>query len=506
MKFTSFNTVDRFQLYVLFKHFNETIYLNEIFLSSANVQSQLLKSINIKQTVRVRAHLTKLGMIRREKFTHYDSTRYRYMFDIASINKLCNTNFVAEHYKNLLTQLLSNSLEQTLRNLPRDQATCAILARAAYGYTNLHDRHFTINKNGIMTYLPAKRHAFLGDGWNTKNRQDIRYGKGIRKMLGEYSQFVTDYEVEHLANELKALFVFDPTFKLVEGADILEYYHEDAYNRKISVLMNSCMRYDECQDYLDFYAKNANKVKLLIALQPDGTLVGRALIWYPENTEEVYMDRIYSSDAGIQAFKNYASERGWFYKEAQSYDNPNFVAPNGSVFRPDDITITMKTNSTYPYMDTFKYGTVEGDFIYLNVNDGDHRLTCTEGNRGVSGDVFCQYLEEYIDVDDAVQLHNGDYMHHSYAVYLTDREEYYYEDDHDVVYIDYLDAYYHRDNTCFHDGQYYADEFECEVTNQTVPIRYFATNESPSFVYDQRIISQQLEDYITLIEAQNNES
>ena len=83
---------------------------------------------------------------------------------------------------------------------------------------------------------------------------------------------------------------------------------------------NQFLRVQYFLPLFDIYCKNPEKCKLLILLNEEEKLMGRALIWVGmrKPTGRVYMDRIYVvNDADIKLYIDYAIENNWLYKAVQ---------------------------------------------------------------------------------------------------------------------------------------------------------------------------------------------
>lgn len=360
---------------------------------------------------------------------------------------------------NLATQLLSNSLNkkimEALKSLKHyDNALYAYMKWLRnWPFTTDQDRHFTVNSKGLMTYLPAGKPTITTDNdtWDLKNRQEIKYGKGIGKIIRNKLFHVHDSTIEQISNYIKACYNFEAKFEIVSGEDIRYWYHYHQYMPDQASLSQSCMRYEECQPYLDIYVNNQDKVQMLIARVND-KIIGRALIWsditfeYEGSTiTKTFMDRIYGNDLTIQNFLQYAKENDMVSKRYQSHTEPKrFIHPNGDEFI-DNVEIQLKTDDLdyAPYMDTFKY---TDDFYSgkLSNYNGEYSLTETGG-----------YIPQDNE-DDYVTLYNGDRVPENQARYSTIESEYYHEDD--VYWSDYHDTYILREQAIEVDGEYYHEE------------------------------------------------
>ena len=379
-----------------------------------------------------------------------------------------------------------------------------------------HDRHFTINNRGQCTYTPAGKPTILTSNftWLSGNgRQVTKFGKAIKKLLAYKLLDIPDYAIEIIQNHIKSVYTFTDTFKIVEGSDITKYYHYQTYsNDNTGSLGSSCMRYDSCTKFFDLYEKHC---KLLISVNQDGNVTGRALIWklkssFPECSgyqEITFMDRIYGNDKTISAFKGYAEKNNMYYKRYQSYEDGEVLyTPKGVECA---MTLWLQIPYEYPkyvpYLDTMKHAYVnaERDTVILTncidrqktwhqQNWDKYTLTSTSGQvQGFTGtkkrptpsnqldgtiiidDIAysedeCRWSEinrEWIHEDDAAYAENiDDYIHHEDAIWLEDVGEYHTEDSEDVVFNETTQQHAHISNcTLTHDSSgnpqdYYSNE------------------------------------------------
>lgn len=185
---------------------------------------------------------------------------------------------------------------------------------------------------------------------SNKTRGKVKIGRFINKLLdvwfkdkgdrGDYSAS----DVERFVNVYSAKVLFNSTIydklEIVQGEDIRKWYYEENYLSTLGQLGSSCMRYDECQKYLDIYVYNSEVCKLLI-LRMDDKILGRALLWIDIEGNK-WIDRIYTYKDN---YKNLMNE--WAIKNDYKsiYDTKNIA------------TIKIKDGSYkyYPYMDTFEY-------------------------------------------------------------------------------------------------------------------------------------------------------
>jgi hypothetical protein len=162
----------------------------------------------------------------------------------------------------------------------------------------------------------------------------------------DYEEFVNLYKSEFI--------VVSNEFKLVKGDEIPYYYDfmNYAYPDK-GQLGSSCMRYTPCQKYFGIYKENPEVCQLLVYVNQDNKVLGRALVWKLGKKvdgcdAEYFMDRIYSnSDSDQLKFQNYAKEQGWIMKNKNTSDivESLFFNYNGQVF----------LSHVYVQLDSFKF-------------------------------------------------------------------------------------------------------------------------------------------------------
>lgn len=196
--------------------------------------------------------------------------------------------------------------------------------------------------------------------WKASGRQTLAIGKLVTKLFDDF----TDMAIQKFGNayqaEIAALFIFD-NFRLVKGEEIRKYYHENSYaiqGQGGGGLAGSCMRHPACQSFFDIYVMNPEKCNLLVLLDNNGKLLGRALVWIGlrKPTDKTFMDRIYvGKQTDEELFKKYAIERGWLYKYQQSARDPGYVEDGQLVKKSIAIALTPRSYKQYPYMDTMKY-------------------------------------------------------------------------------------------------------------------------------------------------------
>ena len=191
------------------------------------------------------------------------------------------------------------------------------------------------------------------DCWTTSSRYHCKPGAFIGKLFKD----ISSKEVEKFANLYKTIVnKKDFTFDVVKGDDIRKYYHYDFHESNSGSLGNSCMRYDRCQKFFELYSDN-DVVSMLIMKNPDGRLIGRALLWDFDGNK--VMDRIYTvQDDEYQHFlKKWAKDNGYLFKTKQNWNNTFKFDSKTSENLDYEFGIQLKNwkYNYYPYLDTFKW-------------------------------------------------------------------------------------------------------------------------------------------------------
>lgn len=363
-------------------------------------------------------------------------------------------------------------------------------------WTNMYlpdgNTNFTIKPNSKMTMLEKNKHTYMSENgnWSTKNRTEIKYGKGLRRIMefikhtyiGDENKLLdiitSDTVIEQYVNKLKAIYNPNVTIEHVKGDDIRKWYFKGKYaDTETGTLSRSCMRGSTQQKYFDIYTMNPDKIELLIALNDDRQLIGRALLWRLDYANgwgnTMFMDRIYGNDVIIEQFKKYAIKNKYWYKYEQTYNSIKMYTPDNTV-QTAEFNIKLKNTDSelYPYMDTMQDASdVYQDVITLyspNSNNGSYILTSTEGkweDYTNDSDVYIERYGEYYHEDDVVYS----YIYNEHIVNddarITYDEEYVWYDDDDYVEAYDTESLHHIDDVEYseYDGYYYYESTECEV-------------------------------------------
>ncbi len=263
----------------------------------------------------------------------------------------------------------------------------------------------------VISYIPKSKLGLVRDGFNDdKNRVRIKIGRFVNKVFKKETfdnHIIQLRDIESFVNVYKSYFSMDPnSFKVVSGEEIYKWYHQKNYytanGYACGSLWNSCMRHAERNRFMELYAINPDKVKMIINTEGD-KLRTRALLWEEcsDRNGNVFkvMDRIYYTyDHEIEAFKKWAIDNGYLHKLDQSSRSERLFY-NGIVPNRMDLTVRLDNHKIdyYPYLDTFKfYDKKSGNFS--NSDNFNFHYVLVQSN----GDVVPPPPRESVDEDDFV--------------------------------------------------------------------------------------------------------
>lgn len=282
---------------------------------------------------------------------------------------------VSSNLKNILKEIESESVVARLLlmcEVPEDM----IIENPVNYISMAHDKT-------KISYLTVDRMSKMDESeyWETSRRFSARPGAFVTKVFKN----ISSRDIEIFSNLYNSCISSgNLTFKVVSGEDIQKYYH---YSKYISVdegtLGASCMKHDHCRNFFGIYCNNPIIVKMLVAINEDCKLIGRALLWEFDGNK--IMDRIYSicDEEYRFKFKKWATENGYLYKSEQNwYNTLNFENLNTE---KREIKFNIKLDSyifdRYPYLDTFKFIDFNTGVISNYIPESNHKvLSSAEGN------------------------------------------------------------------------------------------------------------------------------
>lgn len=346
---------------------------------------------------------------------------------------------------------------------------------------------FSFNKDSMALTNADINHVMKNGEIFKKSRNEIKLGRFINTLFpNEYSS----KDIEEYVNVFKSVVKRnDFKFKIVKGKEIVKYYNQYNYLNDRGTLGSSCMRYSWCSNYFDIYTKNDRICSLLILVNDDDKLLGRALLWndfkfisdiendieIPDITPKLIMDRIYYSEDYIKyLFIEWANNNNSMYRYSDIYESNNkFVYLNNEYKTLIKIELDRNGFDYYPYMDTFRV--IYGDSIFNKLDasyeDGESSLTDTNGNM-ISG-IWSEYDQRYYDEDDCVYSEAYDsYISYEECVYIESECDYYPGDSDLIVYDEYNDEHILVDNSDYSEigDYYYSKKDNCYAIIKTIPI------------------------------------
>lgn len=247
-------------------------------------------------------------------------------------------------------------------------------------------------KLGFISFIPESKIKEDHSGFNdVKFRTTIKIGRFVKKFLNKRIQEsfqVSSSEIEDFVNLYKSFFNIDKTkFKIVSGDEILKWYLQENYYSpngfQCGTIWNSCMRYSDRNKFMNLYAKNPDKVKMLVYLE-DSKVRSRAILWEDVDLggkSVKVMDRIYYFyDHDVNLFKNWASENGYITKFNQTSKSElffNYGGGKSELFLKVKLENHMMKN--YPYLDTFKYYDLDNG-IFSNYERSHRNYVLVQAN------------------------------------------------------------------------------------------------------------------------------
>jgi len=258
--------------------------------------------------------------------------------------------------------ITSNDLDYVLEQIKDNSEVARLLLKNRHPIENVVDNHINYisisnsDKTRISYLTPERIESLLSIGedlWTSSKRFHIKPGAFVSKLFKD----ISPREVEKFATLFRNVQTkVEFKFKVVGSDGIMNYYHYDSYHSESGSLGNSCMKYESCQDYLSLYTENTDLVKMLVMVDQNHKLIGRALLWTTD--EFKIMDRIYTIDDEEYQFhfKKWADDNGYWYKKEQRWNNSLFFESKGkTIYKEISFDLKYYKFVQYPYMDTFKF-------------------------------------------------------------------------------------------------------------------------------------------------------
>lgn len=314
--------------------------------------------------------------------------------------------------------IISEELREMLESFKDRSLVATLLLKRRHDLENLQENtidfiSFSNSDKTRLSYLTPDRIERMSqtgeDFWSSNKRYHGKPGVVVGKIFKNLSDVDVQIFSTYIRNMQSKLRY---TFKVVSGEELVKYYKQENYSKNSGSLGSSCMKWDNCQVYLNIYRDNPETIKMLVMLDSAGMVLGRALLW--EQGEIKIMDRIYSvDDEECQFhFKKWADSNNYWYKREQKWNNTLNFESNGEVLKKE-ITIELKNSEhrRYPYMDTFKFLDIDNGVIRnFKKMDSNNSLNLSSAEGSWIGFDSMSYC----DISDLL-YHSGDIIHIDYC-------------------------------------------------------------------------------------------
>jgi len=319
--------------------------------------------------------------------------------------------------------LVSDKLKDILKEIEHDSEVARLLLKRRHDKEDLVENpvnyvSISTDDKSKISYLTEDRKKDISevDYWTSSRRFQTKPGSFIGKVFKN----ISGKEVEKFSNLFRSQSVkqtFD--FKVVKGEKIRMYYDYQSYADDSGSLGASCMKHEHCMEYLNMYVDNVNHISMLVMLNDDGGLMGRALLWNFESYK--IMDRIYTINDEYFSyyFKQWATTNGYLYKSEQNWCNTLNFEQIGSKKQELKLSVKLEfsTYKYYPYLDTFKFIDIKNEVLYnYQPEDVNFKTLCASDGTKFSKD----YLK--FDDIDKVFMYEGDSVKVDYLKIVTHRK------------------------------------------------------------------------------------
>lgn len=319
----------------------------------------------------------------------------------------------------------SNSFMKMLREICDNG--CRISNFLIYHKSELDvsDINYLTMRGQLISFLPnGKEHRVNDDGrWIRDGRQEGKPARVIRKLFFDEfieDRHITDSDFEKFTNNVRSYVLSNGDgdggdsdivrLHVCNGDFIPHYYESELSSYAGGNLTGSCMS-GKSDSLFELYRRNPNNVSMIVALDKDRMLVGRALLW---NTNiGRCMDTIYAKDEIQPMFIDFAKKNGLKYKSQQSCRYYYFDMLDGeNIGRCDTYTeLSNYDLDDYPYMDTLYWLDDDGCLSNEEPSSSEYKeLKNTDGTYENHGRNWVEDVVtgNEIDADDSTYV---DYRH-----------------------------------------------------------------------------------------------
>ncbi len=225
--------------------------------------------------------------------------------------------------------------------------------------------------------------VFKDNDSEKETSQEFKIGKALKLLVPDIPSHILGNIVAMLVDVDKI------TIKIVQGSELVEYYHNIDIVVYRSVLGNSCMN-GMPLNYFDLYYENDGVVKMIVVLDNDGQLVARCLLW---NTDSGWVfDRIYYSHEKYKyKLQDWSIENGY---KVISHEKTYSIKLKESIF------------DRYPYLDSFNYLCINKKILSNDdIFEQDDKVLSLKGTNGIDYDIIRNVKLPFKEIHDLYVFH-----------------------------------------------------------------------------------------------------
>lgn len=217
------------------------------------------------------------------------------------------------------------------------------------------------------------------DKLNEKKRIKTSFRRFIRRQLNCPANQYTDSWLNRFGCKVLSYLPYDldSRISLLKGNQIIDFYSK--------TFVKTCMTGVPHKEKIAFYAINSDKVSLAVM---DNSV--RAFVW---NTDEgdIVFDRVYPADDidMIELIRSWAKSKNYKLRCV-----PASVVPINETVEIEGglkYKVTLQPNIYYPYLDTFRFGTIENGKVILSNDTNFGNLTFARTTGYFDENPICYY-------------------------------------------------------------------------------------------------------------------
>lgn len=335
--------------------------------------------------------------------------------------------YTSTEFKSILSEVDDPIAKDILRLIGTD-------IRTNYNILNVTDSNDALSFISDTQSTLKLKTMSLEDILSIKSNNKTSIGRITRSILNDNGITKTDIDIQKFVNKFKAVYdrknSKEDSIRIVRGEDIRKWYLEDNYCKQTLELRRgslgkSCMRHEQCQDFLDIYVENPGACGLLINVDETGKLRSRALVWKLDIG--IFLDRIYYTlDSEEVLLSNWMKNK---FKDEKIYFYDTLVAGVRAFVQLDKIG----TYERYPYMDSLPYFySLDGKLFNYDPDVTNRKnlyyLQDTDGEYEVMDMRYCEYTDDRYPEEECIwSVFHNSYLHKDDSVWSNYCDSYLYK-------------------------------------------------------------------------------